>query len=388
MASKSNGRPRIPAAVRYELWARAAGRCEFRGCNKLLYKDSLTQKQSNLATIAHIVAWTPSGPRGDEQRSAKLATDIGNLMLCCKKHGDMIDKKSLVDEYPEELLIEFKKEHEKRVRMLTEAAEDAQTHVLLIQAAIDQKEFSISQKAAFRAILPRYPAEEEAEVVDLSGLAVVPTSDAFFSLTATAISNAIGPWRRRLKGKVKRLSLFALAPVPLLVHLGYLLGDIQAVDLFQRHRDTQDWRWKEEERAEETLYEITVPDQEEDRGPLGLVIEISSRISEQPITEVLGEGARLYRISASHPSPDFLKSRKRLEIFGYEVRKLLEEIRERHEHGERIHVFAAVPAPVAVELGRSVKAFDPPLEIYEYIKAERRYMSALTVNERGGDRDG
>ena len=57
-------RPTIPLQLQNELWARAAGRCEFRGCNKLLYKDDLTQKRSNLAIISHIVAFSPDGPRG------------------------------------------------------------------------------------------------------------------------------------------------------------------------------------------------------------------------------------------------------------------------------------------------------------------------------------
>jgi 1-deoxy-D-xylulose 5-phosphate reductoisomerase len=38
---KPRRRPNIPLNVRCELWARAAGRCQFRGCNRLLYKDVL-----------------------------------------------------------------------------------------------------------------------------------------------------------------------------------------------------------------------------------------------------------------------------------------------------------------------------------------------------------
>jgi hypothetical protein len=37
--SGKRGRPSIPLAVQNELWARAAGRCEFRGCNELVYLD-------------------------------------------------------------------------------------------------------------------------------------------------------------------------------------------------------------------------------------------------------------------------------------------------------------------------------------------------------------
>src|SRR5690242_10483806 len=85
------GRPKILDQTLRELWARAAGRCEFRGCNQLLYKDTLTQERVNVAHVSHIVAFRPDGPRGDVVRSSALARDIRNLMLTCSKHGRVID---------------------------------------------------------------------------------------------------------------------------------------------------------------------------------------------------------------------------------------------------------------------------------------------------------
>src|SRR5688572_9921496 len=112
--SGKRGRPSIPLSVQNELWARAAGRCEFRGCNEFVYLDPLTQKRSNLSAISHIVAYSPDGPRGDPIRSKKLERDIANLILTCRKHGKLIDDHDKVAEYPEELLLEFKREHEAR----------------------------------------------------------------------------------------------------------------------------------------------------------------------------------------------------------------------------------------------------------------------------------
>lgn len=154
------GRPTIPQQTVSELWGRAAGRCEFRGCNELLYRDGLTQQRSNLAIISHIVAFSPDGPRGEPIRSKGLEKDSRNLMLTCRVHGKIIDDKAMVADYPEKLLLEMKHEHEQRVRMLTKSKEDAQTHILLLQAPIDGRDFSINPTDAFRAILPRYPAEE------------------------------------------------------------------------------------------------------------------------------------------------------------------------------------------------------------------------------------
>ncbi len=89
----------------------------------------------------------------------------------------------------------------------------------------------------------------------------------------------------------------------------------------------------------------------------------------------------VYELRAREPGLDFLRSRKRLEIFGYEVRRLLDVIRN-HAHEKPVHVFAAVPAPVAIEFGRHIKGYHPPFLIYEYQKGNRAYAPALTVNLR------
>ena len=64
-----------------KLCARAAGRCQFEGCNEYLFKDELTQSEFNRSNIAHIVASSPNGPRGDNERSYELSDDIDNLIL-------------------------------------------------------------------------------------------------------------------------------------------------------------------------------------------------------------------------------------------------------------------------------------------------------------------
>ena len=80
-----------------KLWAKAAGRCEYAGCNKLLYKDDLTSEEINRAFVAHIVAASPDGPRGDKTLSAQLVDDIDNVMLMCHDHHRLIDHEQVVE---------------------------------------------------------------------------------------------------------------------------------------------------------------------------------------------------------------------------------------------------------------------------------------------------
>jgi SMODS-associated and fused to various effectors sensor domain len=349
-----------------------------------LYKDGLTQKRSNLAITSHIVAFSPDGPRGDPYRSKQLEKAIANLMLTCRDHGKIIDDKTREDDYPEHLLLEFKREHEQRIRLLTESREDAQTHVLLLQAPIDGQDVAINATDAFRAILPQYPAEEDAMLIDLSGTELRADTAGFFPLMAQSITARVSPLLRRHAGqpRIKSLSIFALAPIPLLVHFGSLLGDMHRVDLYQRHRDRQDWTWGEEEEAG-AFYEVLKPDSVVNNGQeAALVLSISEPVVHARVQAALGSEPIVYEIRAREPSRDFLTSRKRLEMFGYEVRKLLYEFRIWHEHHRVVHLFAAVPAPVAIEFGRSLKEFDPPFLVYEYQKGTHTLVPALVVNDR------
>ena len=408
--SRPSRRPIPPQTLR-ELWARSAGRCEFRGCNEPLYRDTLTQARANLAHISHIVAWSPGGPRGDLVRSPLLARDISNLMLTCRKHGKVIDDPALVANYPESLLLAYKLEHELRIRMLTEVTEDSQTHVLLLQAPIDSRRSFIDPAAAFRAILPRYSAEEEPMRIDLTGMRIPTTTDSYFRVAAECITQE---WQRCSSGRtITRVAVFALAPVPLLIHFGHLLGDLEHVDLYQRHRDSQDWTWKRErgERGEEgsrglperqeataataamqegddvreVLYDVLLPETPDDgTSPIAVVLSVSASIGQDEVHRAIGAAPRVYEIRARSPGLDFLASRKHFELFGYEFRKLLEVLYEPTAQPRIVHLFAAVPAPVAIEFARAIKPHHPPFLVYEFDKAGRARIPALAINDPTG----
>ena len=49
-------RKNVPFGTQRLLWGVAAGRCEFKGCNKPLYKHDVTGITENLAEQAHIYA--------------------------------------------------------------------------------------------------------------------------------------------------------------------------------------------------------------------------------------------------------------------------------------------------------------------------------------------
>lgn len=399
-------RPTIPHATKLEVWARAAGRCEFRGCNAPLYQDTLTRHRSILGQVSHIVACRPDGPRGDPLRSRSLATDIDNLILTCRDHGKVIDDHGRVAEYPEERLRAFKREHEDRIRILTSIGPEARTHVLVVEAALRDRTVRISDSDAFRAIIPSYPADERASRVDLSEWphprGNIAKWQAMADEAGRRVLDATQRWDRT--ADITSISVFALAPIPLLVHLGRVLGDIRRVEAYQRHRATQDWRWPETEESE-SFFRLegprpleahnpallapssAQPSDESNRGALDIavVLSVSGRVDAGALVRTpfprVAEGLPVYELVAETPGLDFLRSRVQISRFASALRRLLAMIRGRHGHGHVLHLVAAVPAPMAIEFGRSLKAIDAPVLVYDFDDTAGGYIPVLTVNQ-------
>jgi len=380
---KKTGRASTPKKVENQLWARAAGRCEFRGCNKILYTDDLTKLKDNLSVISHIIAYEKDGPRGHETLSDLLKTDISNLMLTCKDHGKIIDSYEHVAKYSVDLLREYKKEHEDRIKILTGVLEDFKTHVLLFLAPIDGRTFNIDQSQIFHTLQPRYSSTEYPYSIDLSDICNVETKEGWPFLCQTINQKFKDIFRNGVNRKdFHHISVFALAPIPLLVYLGSLIGDINNVDLYQKHRSTDKWTWKDESEDGEIFYQISGPEEHNAAASTAIAISVSGDVAKDNIRRLLGGDCNLYEIRAANPGLDFLSSKAKQKAFSLAYRELLRDIRGVNGHFNEIHLFSASPAPVAIESGRAVMPkCDPPIKVYDFIGKDSGFVYALTINE-------
>ena len=107
--------------VERELWARAAGRCQFDGCNRPVFKSPVTQEQVNISEKAHIYSFSEIGPRGwgPFVTNRKQLNEVANLMLVCHDCHNTIDQDKEGERYSAELLIKWKDEHENRIAIVT-----------------------------------------------------------------------------------------------------------------------------------------------------------------------------------------------------------------------------------------------------------------------------
>lgn len=372
-------RPKIHASVQLKLWVRAGGRCEFYGCNEYLLKDRLTLKETNYSNIAHIVSWQTTGPRGDDSLPIKERNKFENLMLACTKHHNLIDSKEHVHAYPKDKLLQFKRWHEDRIDKICSSTPECQTNVIRFKAKVGDEIVKISDPEVIDAIFPSHPTEGGIEI-DLTGLPgdgdtfhwdtmKKGISDKINALYSLGFSNSI----------IDHLSVFAIGPIPLLIHLGYSIGNKTTVHLYQRHRDTQCWKWKE--KGDELLYAINKLSKGEDSQEAALVLSLSGKIRKESLPEEIIKKLPIYEISLDVPNPGFLQTKDDLERFREKYQKILAMIIAENKNIKKIHLFPAVPAPIAILCGRELlhKAH-PALAVYDYSKKKGGFNFTLEVN--------
>lgn len=363
---------------RFILWGKSGGRCQYRGCNKSLFVDALTKGEFNQAYIAHIIADKSKGPRGNEVLSEQLADDISNLMLLCDAHHRLIDKIDVAG-HDVNLLRQMKREHEDRIEKVADINSDMQSHVVIYKANVGKHSPVITFESVKEYLLPtHYPALSDA--IDL-GLTNSPQRDKDDIFWQTEIDNLLSQYKEQLqpkfrKSEIKHLSLFAFAPQPLLIKLGTLINDIHDVEIHQPIRTPKTWRWLENE--PDIKYHIQKPKKRS--TVVALNISLSADISNDRITQILGNDCSIHTIRIDAPFNDFLRSKKHLQDFSVAIRKLFNHTKAQYDAYTPIHVFPAMPVVTAIELGRSwMPKADMPLIIYDENTANSGFFKALEI---------
>lgn len=354
----------IPDRVKILLWGKAAGRCQYDGCNKPLWLDDVTKAEFNAAYIAHIIADKPTGPRGDPQLSETLKSDLSNLMLMCDTHHRRIDIEDIAS-HPVELLRKMKRNHEDRVELLSSITEEKQSHIVLYGANIGEHSSPLTWQMAAQAMLPeRYPAERQAIELSIKNSPFQDDQDSFWKMERENLrlqfARAVKP--RLAQGDITHLSIFGKAPQPLLMELGRLLSDIHAADVYQLHREPPNWSWQEGP----TDFEFLENPPAIEAKTVALNLSLSGKIDTSRITSVLGNNTSIWTMGVQDPNNDFMQSRDQLALFRFRFRRLLNTIKAKHGQNNLLHVFPCVPVSVAVEIGRVwMPKADLPMRVYD-----------------------
>jgi hypothetical protein len=367
----------VPDAVRMRLIACSAGRCEFRGCNADLFQHPITGTPGNYSQTAHIFAFGDAGPRPAEGKSVAVHA-FENLMLLCGKCHHLVDKVEPKN-FSASILREHKREHEERIFTLTATGPEHRTTVIELRATIGGQLVDLPVPDIHTALYPRYPARLPGVLIDISGL---QREDAnFFNAARDQIRRELRPaLRAEFESKhVQHYSVFALAPIPVLVCLGRAIGNKVTADLYQRQKSDGSWRWRED--GEIAVCSFSKLRDGTDPHCVALQLSLSGKIDPSSLPDNIDGRFAFYEITLTtrRPSVDYMRRREDLDEFRATFREALGAIHAAHSGISQVHLISAVPAPVAIACGQEVmpKAH-AALVVYDNVKG--KFQPAITIN--------
>lgn len=366
----------IPSNVINELWFNAHGRCEM--CNKPLYRDGLTMQKVNLSENAHIIADSPKGPRGDEELSPLLAKEPSNLILLCRDHHKLIDSAGGVEKFGVDLLRQYKREHEERIEIVTSIAPEKKSMIVCYAPKIGNRNPSITTSETVETLFPEmYPMSLEPIRLEATNIPYDDNQNKYWSIHPDILVENYNRLLRDRIADIPHVSLFAIAPQPLLILLGTLIGDLYKVEVFQKHRDPNSWKWTSESVAVNNNIIIRRPRTKE-KDPV-LIVALSGQEIIKRIKNQLGDDYAYWIISCEHPNLDMLKNKSQLSSFARRTRLILGEINEA-AIGKRLMVFTAMPQACAIKLGQiRLPKSDIPWDVYDLPHGPGNYVKTITI---------
>lgn len=371
-----------------KLWINAGGRCEYPGCNEYLLEDKLTGRTYNFGEMAHNVGRKNSigSPRGVNSLSTAKRSKAKNHLLLCARHHKLIDTGKFINFYTVEELQSYKDKHENRIRYLTSLNDSRKSVVLRMMNKIHTDPVSISNEEIFEALwkcsnrYPEYLLKTHNNLeIDLSDLPDI-RDKAYWKTAKNRIDEVIDyQLKPQVSKAIKHLSVFAIAPIPLLVHLGAKLGDKLRMDVYQKQFNAEeDWIWIKGSRKVYFTFE-KVQDKQNSLK-VAVLLSISGKVTLESIPEDIRNSYTLYEISPKYvlPSREIVQNKQTLVNFKNTYQQFLRHVESTHSKSKELLLFPATPVSVSILCGRGLlKAVSPPLIIYELIN--KKFKKAITI---------
>lgn len=368
----SKKRPSIPQWIKLQVWTEAAGRCQFKNCNKPLWFNELTLNKRNFSKLAHIIGASKDGPRGNKE-SELLAKDPSNIMLLCSTCHDEIDDGILKDLYSVEDLRSMKYEHTNRIRMLIDVP-SRKSRPFILTSQIGGQNTMFGERSIKSALLPDYPDK--------------PSDDWFWVEIGSFDRKKLSGWKnaqdiinqnidsldRACKyGTIGQISVFGLTYQPLLMWFGRRLGDKVTTQIFEpRRSDDLDKKWAWDNDDGKAINYESVKLKSGNCKDVILLLALSDYLQEDKYDNMLSTNAHVYSLTIDKPVQGYLTKKSQKAAFIQSCRGILNKIQADVGKDCIIHVLPAMPASLAIEFGRLIQPTkDPSIWVYENISGEK-----------------
>ncbi len=373
----TTARGTINSTVRNTLWAKSAGRCYI--CNERCLGTHFLHAIP-AGQMAHIVGAKPTtgSPRGlDEDLDDREGEE--NLLLLCHDCHKAVDQSDLLGIYTVERLRAIKRAHERRIEQQTRTGGLKRTAVLRVGGNVRGSRLLASRRQVNDALVSAHllPVSESALVGDHECVIDLDPSDgpiywqaavAKLNKTLTRVREAIA------EHSVEHLSVFAAAPIPLLVHLGFQLDDKTETRVFQGRPDTG-WTVVEHEKPATFTHTQT----NGTSNDVVLVVGVTGPPNREAFPEELKDATVLTLAPANDEYGSLLLDDPQALInFTAAFRHMLAAAET--TQGARWHLIAAVPVSGAIAMGRALmRDAQPPTFVYQRTSNDT-YENVLEVN--------
>lgn len=371
--NSKNARKPLSAAEVHYLWMVSGGLCSFERCRKRLV-SSTNGDLTNTGIIAHIIGHAKTSARHEYAEQYGYNSNelelVSNLTLMCQHHAKLIDDHHTRDNYPPDLLFKMKRDHEDWVASWAE----------------DKKKKSIA--LIYKKLGPPITELTFGNEIPFILLEAIEDQNEFLNFTPEgwliakkANEKLIFNFKEKIhQQKADVVELFPLSPIPLLVHLGFLLTDTIPISVYQYDRQKLVWVTNSEDNSIENrlnLQDHIVNNNEKD---LVITVQVSGSIKADDIDDVITAPYDLLEVTISDPGV------KRI-LYSEDVKKVQSFIKEKAEmliqqnRYERIHLFYAGPAGLAIEIGRGINPrMWSEVYLYQYnFRESPKYALAFSI---------
>jgi hypothetical protein len=353
-------RPSIPDRVRLAAWVAAAGRCTF--CNRFVLENEDLGEPVPIGELAHNVGRSANSPRGDADLPQDLRQAAENLLLLCRNCHKPADDGGVVGRYSVDELTKRKHNHESRIRFPTSIGADRSSTILRVVGRIRSAPPALTYDTVLEAttatgtfpqlLSGSHRAEYDLDLRQVSN----EGSQAYFTTCANEIDTMIDRINDGIRrDDINRLSVFAFARIPLLVHLGARLDDKIRTDIYQRQRadDKNAWRWPATPPSAPS-FSFRLARSGQINSRVALVVSLSGTVPLNDLPDTLSM-AHIYELYPDPPTergPTVISSPSALANFEAGCRRFLAHVEGAHGRLSYIDLFPATPLSPALTLGR------------------------------------
>lgn len=345
-------------------------RCMFEGCAVRLDNNELTGDESYFGYLAHIVASSENGPRGEVGISNKLSNVASNVMLLCDKCHRLIDKVACAD-YPRTKLDAMRSRFIKDKNMLLDLLAFSPVSAYSLVWPINRhcvspptaREISSCLATSNLRIKGGLQIIEDSNNSNFNDL----KDDAFWRAAPGIVTNAYGQIRQTAQQSEQSYGLFVMGPMPLLVGLGSLIGNKSNAIPELKSRELGEWGWPLKAPVGNTVHISEHPKVPKDLDSVIVRLELtaSPQVFQEKSKEIHNSESTLDIILApekqstsciGHPQ-DGLE-------FQNLVNQLLHKINVDYRVA-KIHLFVCASNACCIYFGRAIEQYHPEVLVYD-----------------------